>query len=144
MFVEEAITGAVKRLLTGRVNELLRETELPVAPIEFGGYPGGSAVVPVISLSSCERTEKERIVRLDAYSLIITFSLPEIPEAEIQCYAYAAAVEKALGEDPSLGGAASRAVLTGKKYSEPKTPLCGDCWNVILTLRVSIVNQYPY
>jgi hypothetical protein len=49
MFVEEAITGAVKGLLTGRVNELLGETEFPVAPIEFGGYPGGSAVCRVLA-----------------------------------------------------------------------------------------------
>jgi hypothetical protein len=144
MFVEEAVTGAAKRLLTGRVNELLGETEFPVAPIEFGGYPGGSAVVPGISLSTCERTEKERIVRLDAYSLTITFAVPERDDSELLCYSYSAAVDRTLGEDPSLGGTAERAVLTGKKYIEPKTPHCGDCWNVILTLRVSVENQYPY
>jgi hypothetical protein len=51
------------------VNELLGETEYPIPPIEFGTYRGGSAVVPVITLSTCERSEKERIVRLDAYIL---------------------------------------------------------------------------
>ena len=31
--------------------------------IEFGG----STVVPVIAFSTCERSEKERIIRLDTY-----------------------------------------------------------------------------
>jgi hypothetical protein len=64
LFSEETIIGAVNRLLSGRVNELLGETEYPIPPIEFGSYRGGSAVVPVITLSTCERSEKERIIRL--------------------------------------------------------------------------------
>jgi hypothetical protein len=46
-----------------------------------------------------------------------------------------------LGEDPALGGVAERAILTGKKYVEPKTPQCGDCWNVVLTLKVSVLKE---
>jgi hypothetical protein len=122
LYVEEAITGAVKRLLAGRVNEILADGEFPVPPVEFGGYVGRSATVPVIVLSTCERIEKERIIRLDAYALTITFSLPENPDGELSCYAYAAAVEKAIAEDPALDGVASRAVLTGKKYVPPKKP----------------------
>ena len=125
-------------LLVGRVNELLGEMEFAVPAVEFGEYAGGSAVVPVINLSTCERSEKERIIRLDAYSLIVTFSVPETPESELHCYAYAAAVEKALGENPALDGTASRAVLVGKKYAPPKKAHCGDGWEVILTLRVTV------
>jgi hypothetical protein len=136
LYVEEAITGAVKRLLAGRVNEILADAEFPVPPVEFGGFGGGSAVAPGIVLSTCERNEKERVIRLDAYSLTITFSVPENPDGELLCYAYSAAVDQALGEDPALGGAASRAVLIGKKYVPPKKPHCGDGWEVILTLRV--------
>jgi hypothetical protein len=66
LFVEEAIIGAVKRLLSGRVNELLGEMEYPIPPVEFGNYRGGSVIVPVISLSTCERSEKERVIWLDA------------------------------------------------------------------------------
>jgi hypothetical protein len=125
------------------VNELLEETEYPIPPVEFGGYRGGSAVVPVIALSTCERSEKERIIRLDAYTLTITFTVPEHPSdqrsvGERNCYAYAASVAAALGEDPSLGGAASRAVLTGKKYVRPKCAGTGAEWGVILTLRVVV------
>ena len=92
----------------------------------------------VISLSTCERTEKERIIQLDAYSLTITLALPENPESELHCYAYPAAVDRALAEDPALGGAASRAVLSGKKYVPPKKPHCGDGWGLVLTLRITV------
>jgi hypothetical protein len=138
LFVEEAIIGAVKRLLSGRVNELLGETEYPIPIIEFAKYRGGSTVVPVISLSTCERSEKERIVRLDAYSLTITFTVPEYPEGERNCYAYASSVATALGENPTLGGIVDRAVLAGKKYAPPKQSGTGGDWEVVLTLRVTV------
>jgi hypothetical protein len=120
------------------VNELLGETEYPIPPVEFGTYRGGSAVSPVVGLSTCERSEKERIVRLDAYTLTITFTVPEYPEGERNCYAYASSVATALGENPTLGGAASRAGLTGKKYTPPKHPGTGEGWEVVLSLRVTV------
>jgi hypothetical protein len=54
------------------------------------------------------------------------------------CYAYAAVVKKSITENPSLDGVVSRAVLTGKKYVPPKKPHCGDGWEVILTLRLTV------
>jgi hypothetical protein len=73
LFIEENIINSLKSLLAGRVNELLEKTEYPIPPIEFGAYRGGSVVVgacsPAISLSTCERSEKERIVRLDQLDL---------------------------------------------------------------------------
>jgi hypothetical protein len=77
LFIEEKLLNSVKKLLSGQVNELLEETEYPIPPIEFGSYRGGSAIVPVIVLSTCKRSEKERIIRRDAYSLTITFAVPE-------------------------------------------------------------------
>jgi hypothetical protein len=136
LFIEEILLNSVELLLSGRVNELVEEMEYSVPPIEFGSYRGGSAVVPVIALSSCERSEKERIVRLDAYSLTITFRLPETPGNEV-C-AYADAVDRALREDPALGGAASRAILTGKKYAPPKQSGTGGEGELILTLRITV------
>jgi hypothetical protein len=138
LFIEEILLNSVKKLLAARVNELLGEMEYLIPPIEFGNYRGGSAVVPAVTLSTCERTEKERIIRVDAYTLTLSFPVRESPEAELQCYAYAAAVDKALREDPVLGGTASRAVITGKKYAPPKTPHCGEGWTVVLTLRVTV------
>jgi hypothetical protein len=142
LYIEEAIVGAVKRLLAGRVNELLGETEYPIPPIEFDNYRGASTVVPAITLSTCERSEKERIVLLDAYTLAITFTVPEYPSdqrsvGERNCYAYAASVATALGEDPTLGGTVDRAELTGKKYSPPKCAGTGADWDVTLTLRLT-------
>jgi hypothetical protein len=136
--MEESIVNAVKSLLAGRVNEVLGEGRLPIPPIEFGGYSGGSVVVPVISLLACERTEKERIIGVDAYSLTVTFALPEMAEGELFCYGYAAAMELAFMEDPTLDGVASRAVITGKQYRGPKVPHCGEGWAVSLSLRITV------
>jgi hypothetical protein len=141
LFIEEILLNSIKKLLSGRVNELLGESEYPIPPIEFGKYRGGSAVAgacsPVITLSACERSEKERIIRLDAYTLTITFTVPEYPVGERNCYAYAGAVAMALLENPALGGAVDRAVLTGKKYVPPKHPGTGEGWELVLTLRIT-------
>ncbi|MDR2741954.1 MAG: hypothetical protein LBB98_07330 [Treponema sp.] len=110
LYIEEIIINSFKSLLAGRVNELLEETEYPIPPIEFGSYRGGSFTAPVIVLSTCERSEKERFVRLDAYTLTITFTVPEHPVGERNCYAYASSVATALKENPTLGGTVYRAV----------------------------------
>jgi hypothetical protein len=138
LFIEEIVLNSLKKLLSGRVNELLEETEYPIPPIEFGSYRGGSAVVPVVALSTCERSEKERIVRLDAYTLTITFTVPEWPGGERNCYAYASSVATALKENLTLAGAADRVVLTGKKYVPPKQSGTGGDWEAVLTLRVTV------
>ena len=138
LFIEEKILNSVKKLLSGRVNELLGETECPIPPIEFGNYRGGSVIAPVIVLSTCERTEKERIIRLDAYTLTITLNVPEYPEGERNCYAYAWTAATALGENPTLGGAVDRVVLTGKKYVPPKQSGTGGEWTVVLSLRLTV------
>ena len=137
-FVELQIVSAIRKLLTGKVNELLGGIEYPIPLIEISGYKGGAVVVPVINLASCERTEKERIIRLDAYLITISFSIPESPESELYCYAYSGAVSRALYEDPTLGGAADRAVITAKKYNPPKKPHCGEGWELVISLRLTI------
>jgi hypothetical protein len=138
LFIEEKILNSVKKLLLGRVNELLAETEYPIPPIEFGNYRGGSAVVPAIALSTCERTEKERIIRLDAYTLTITLNVPEYPDGERNCYAYTWVVDTALGDDPTLSGVVDQAVLAGKKYIPPKQSGTGGDWAVVLTIRIVV------
>jgi hypothetical protein len=140
-FIEEKIIAAVRGLLTGRVNEILRDGEFPIPLIEFSDYQGDTAVVPVICLSTCERSEKERIILQDAYSLTITFSLPETRESELHCYAYAAAVGIGIREYPTLGGYADRVVVMGKKYVNPKKPYCGGGWEVEISLRITVENE---
>jgi hypothetical protein len=137
-FIEQQIISAVRGLLTKKVNELLGEMEFNIPLVEFGNYSSDTAIVPVISLASCERTEKERIILLDAYSLTITFSFLETPECELFCYAYSAAVCKALGENPTLGGVADRAVVTAKKYVPPKKADCGQGWEAVISMRVTV------
>jgi hypothetical protein len=138
VFIEQRIIMAVRGLLVGHVNELLGDMQLIIPLVEFGNYCGNSVVVPAVSFSSCERTEKERIIRLDAYTLTITFSLPETPESELYCYAYSDVVSKAICDDPTLGGVVDRAVITGKKFVPPKKPHCGEGWELIITLRLTI------
>jgi hypothetical protein len=78
LIIQEAIIGAVKSLLSGRVNEILRDEEFDTPIIEFGNYQGENCVVPVVALASCEKSEKERIIKIDAYMLTISFSFSDI------------------------------------------------------------------
>jgi len=151
-FIEQRIITAVRRLLDKRVNEILGNWEIVVPIIEFGNLQRGTsaslgfgacsggmyAVAPAITLSGCERTEKERIIRLDAYSLTINFTLQEHIDGELYCYGYSAAFSKALGEDVTLGGIVDKAVIAEKKYVPPKKPNCGEGWGLVITLRVSV------
>ena len=137
-FLEPKIIQAVKAMLTGKVNDLLGKTEHQIPMLEFTDYQGVSALTPVIRLISCERTEKERIIRQDAYSLSITFSLPDTLEGELYCYVYAGAVCRAVWDDPTLAGVVDRAVVTGKKFIKPEKPHNGQPWELILSLRLTI------
>jgi hypothetical protein len=137
-FIEQQIIDAVRKVLTGRVNELLGEMQFIIPFVEFGKYVGGTVVSPVISLASCERTEKERIICLDAYSLTITFNVPETADSELHCYAYSTAVGKVLAENPTLGGVADRVSINGKKYEKKKKANCGQEWEVVISLRVTV------
>ena len=129
--IEMRLLRAIRGLLTGRVNELLSDLQFHIPLIEFGDYKGRYAVSPVIMLNTCERTEKERIILMDAYALTITFTVSETQDSELFCYVYTAAVTQAISEDVTLSGVADRAVITGKKiYSAKKNRLRGrmaDC-----------------
>jgi len=136
-FIEQQIISAVRELLIGKLNLLLGDMKFQIPLVEFGNYNGG-VVVPVIALSSCEHSEKERIIRLDAYSLTITFNVPETEDSELFCYAYASAVCKVLALNPTLGGVADRATVCGKKYVPPKVANSGMGWQVVITLRITV------
>jgi hypothetical protein len=137
-FIEQQIIDAVRNLLTGRVNEKLNDYNFYFPLLEFSNYSGSNAITPVIVLASCERTEKERIILQDAYSLTVTFTMPENPESELYCYAYATAFEKTLAENATLGGVADRVTISGKKYVPPKKADCGQGWELVLTLRITV------
>ena len=138
LFVEEKIIVAVKGILAGRVNEILNEAQFMIPVILFDYFGSGYTVAPAISLTACERTEKERVIQLDSYTLTINFTLPESPESELHCYAYSAAVGQAVNDNPTFGGVVDRSVITSKKYISPKKPHCGEAWGLIFTLRITI------
>ena len=135
---EQEIIFAVKKLLSGRANDLLAEKKQQIPLIEFAEYQGGYFVSPVISLTNCEQTEKDRILRLDTYSLTITFKFPETKEGEFFCYAYSGVVGRVIYENPTLCGEVDRAVISNKKYLSPKKPFCGEGWELTVTLRITV------
>ncbi|MCL2441066.1 MAG: hypothetical protein FWD14_04950 [Treponema sp.] len=136
-FIELQIISAVSKLLTVKVNEIIGNWNFFFPLVEIGKYNGSNVVNPVISLSSCEQTEKERIIKIDSYSLTITFTVPETPDCELYCYGYSNAFDKALSLDKTLGGIVQCATITGTKYIPPKKPDCGLFWEVIISLRVT-------
>jgi hypothetical protein len=131
-FIEEKIVDGVKELLTGRVNAILAEMEEmedTIPPIEFGG-----GMTPEIVLVQGEQNEKDRIIGVEVYGLTVSFPL----SGERYMYAYAAAVHKALKTDHTLGGAVDWVVVARKKYVPPKQPCCGDLWDLVLTMVVTV------
>jgi len=137
-FIEQQIIEAVKGLLTGPVNDLIKNSQYTIPFIEFGDYSGDSSIVPVIGLETCERTEKERIIRVDAYSVKVSITFPETPDGEQYCYAYSGAVSRAIYDDPSLRGITNRTINTTKMYVPPKKPHCGEGWRLVITMRITV------
>jgi hypothetical protein len=136
--MEEIILNSVKSLLSGRVNELLGEAEFLIPPVEFTHKPNGGyyAITPELGIATCERSEKDRIVLLDAYKVTIVFTCPE-QNGERNGYAYAASVDRSLRENPTLGGLVDYALLVKKEYKAPKRPGTGEPWEAVLTLRIT-------
>jgi hypothetical protein len=137
-FIETRIVSAVRGILEKEVNEKLNNWNFFLPLFEFSDYHGSSVVNPVILLSSSEQSEKERIIKLDTYSMTITFSVPETPDSELICYAYSNAFCIVLNKNVTLGGVVDKAVVTNKKYVPPKKPNCGDDWELVITLRITV------
>jgi len=136
VFIEQQIIEAVRMLLTEQVNKILSDWELLTPIIEFSKY--SKAINPVVTIASCETTEKERIIRLDAYTLTISFNVFDSEDSEIFCYGYAHAINRAINENSTLGGVVDRAVVTNRKYTPPKVANCGMDWENVITLRVTV------
>ena len=129
--------------MTGKFNDILREFNFQIPFVEFGIFRGVNVIAPLISLSSCEQTEKERIVRQDTYSITVALPVLDTVESELLCFAYADAFGKALCDDVTLGGLADRAVIINKKYVQPKKANCGMDWELIIALRITVENLLP-
>jgi len=137
-FIEQRIISAVRGLLTGRVNELLRGYDFQIPVVEFSECGCGYGVTPKILLSSCERSEKERIINVDTYSLTVSFCLPDKQESLLCCYAYGVSFKKALCENVTLGGIVDRALIVSKKFVPPKVQNAGMELEYIITLRITV------
>jgi hypothetical protein len=111
--IETLILEAVDRRLLPSVNKILGE---------------GSETVPLLvddisvtaAVTGTERTEKERIVGLDAYFCTISFELAELSTCEEEgrdsrVFQYGAAFQMAVRADMSLGGIASRCIVAERK-----------------------------
>jgi len=138
IFTEQKIINAIKKLLTGNFNAYLLQLDFQISVVEFGIFRGVNVIAPLITLASCEQTEKERIVKQDAYSMTVTFPVLDTVESELFCFAYADAFQKVLVDDETLVGVADRAIITAKKYVPPKKPNCGMDWELIISLRISV------
>jgi len=136
--VEMRMMGEVRKILLGRVNEIIDNRQLVMPLFEASDYKDMMSTIPNIKISDCERTEKERIILVDAYSLTISFIVPENTDSELYCYGYIAAVCRALGENPTLGGIVDRVSVTDTKVIPPKAANCGMEWEVLIKLRITV------
>jgi hypothetical protein len=120
--IEERIQGAVWVLVLNGANEVLEtiDDDVPLLERHGSGLVGDYVKRPIsgrVQFLSAERSEKERIVRLDVYRVKIW-----ITASESDCYRYAYALEKAIDRDFTLGGVVEN-VLFEKKVYTPKTHL---------------------
>jgi hypothetical protein len=137
-FIEQQIIEAVRKMLKNKVNKIIEDLQFLIPLIEFSGYSDSKVITPVITLSACEKSEKERIIQLDVYALAIQIHFKNEFDSELFCYAYAFAVNKALKEDTTLDGVVDRTVMTERKYTPPKSKSLGEGWALNITLRVTV------
>ena len=137
---EKKISGAIRKLLVDDANKLLEGLSFHVPTLEFGTHSGREVIVPHVSLSACERSEKERIVFVNAYAVEIGVPVDDLRDwdGELLMFTYGAAIERAVRLNGSLGGIVDRVVITKKEYVEPRRRYCGDCWILAVRLRVTV------
>ena len=129
--IEEKIEGAVWVLLLDGVNDFLGsiDDDVPLVERNTGGFAARRSPRAVVEFAAAERTEKERIVRLDAYTVKVLFDAPES-----FCYRYAYALDKAVEANSTLGGLAERVLFEKRTYK--KTPNGG--FEAVFTLRITV------
>jgi len=138
--MEGAVLNAVRRLLVDDVNKLLEGLSFHVPLFEFGNHSGREVAVPGVSLSWCGRTEKERVVFVNAYAVEVTVPVEDLREwdGETLMFAYGAAIDTAISLNKSLGGIVDNVLVTKRDYVQPTRRYCGDCWILALKLRVTV------
>ncbi|GHU40836.1 hypothetical protein FACS1894190_08210 [Spirochaetia bacterium] len=135
--IEEQLIEMINEILTSTVNFYLSEMEefVPLVELSSSGKLGSYGVCPQIELSEAARTDKDRIVRTDAYTMTITFVMNS-QNNKRDVYCYAAALESAINDDPTFGGVADRVAFVNRKY-KGMAESSGEC-QAVFTLRVTI------
>jgi hypothetical protein len=135
---EKAITVAVKRLLRVEANKLLEEIEYPIPIIGFRRSTRGDVAIPGIVIFPCERTEKESIMNLLAYTVIIAIPVQDTDDSILHTFMYYAAVTKAFSDNNTLGRCVESGVIIEERIIPPKKLHNDEDWKVIITLRLSV------
>jgi hypothetical protein len=130
--IEEKIEGAVWVLLLSGVNDFLEGIDDDVPALEGPGF-GSRSPGAVVEFAAAERTEKERIVRMDAYTVKIT-----INAAASFCYRYAYALDKAIEADWTLGGLAERIQFEKRVYKKTINGGGNPACKAVFNLRVTV------
>jgi hypothetical protein len=131
---EETLLEMTAELLTGAVNYYLSEFDVAVPQFETDSPRrlGAFGVRPEIEIAECELSDKERIIKLEAYTLKTSFQVKGLDNKN-HIYYYALAIQKAIDDDVTFGGVADRVTLTRKKYTQRD-----GMWDVVLTLRATL------
>jgi hypothetical protein len=135
--IEEKILGAVWGLVLDRVNDVLEsvDDDVPALEKKGNGLVGDYVKRPVsgsVGLVKVERTEKERIVRLDAYRVVVT-----VNASEADCYRYAYALDKAIENDVTLGGVAENVLFEKKDYKKISGGVKDGGCEAVFSLRIT-------
>jgi len=137
--METRIAAALERLLTDEVNKLLEALPVQLAPIELGEYSGAEIARASIAIASSQRTEKERVVLLDAYAIEIRYSVFDRGgrEAGRLLPYYTACIRKAIRRNGTLGGLVDRIALLETRHEPAGKGFPADHWTGTARLRAT-------
>ena len=140
--IELKIIEALRKLLTGRVMEILLDFPQYTQFFDKGYFHDLQSISPTITVRICKRTEKERIIRLRTYIVNIFFELPDTPDSEFFSYLYSNSVFRALHENLTLDGSVFFAGGKSVDFKQPEKPGCGESWKIVITLNVSVIERW--
>jgi len=132
---EQILIEMTEELLSGAVNFYLGELDVavPLFEIDCSRRLGSYGIYPDIEISECELSDKERIIKVEAYALKITVRIQRLEEKK-HLYFYAYALDKAIGDDPTFGGVADSVSIVQKKYCRNES----GGWEIVITLRATV------
>jgi len=137
--IETRIAAALERLLLEDANRLLDALPVQLAPIELGEHAGAEIVRPSIAAASSRRTEKERVVLLDAYAIEIKYAVFD-RQGQEACRLlpyYTACIRRAVRRNGTLGGLVDRIALLETRHEPAEKGFAADHWTGTARLRAT-------